>query len=366
MCNFSGVPEKIYYKVYVYGGKMKRTIVFVITLVMVLALAGNVFAAGGRARELAPMTPAAQIVPPPGKTLLSLPVDQVSARPLRIAALMVQTNPFGIAVLEGQRFAQQILADRNVSVTTMAVPGWDVVEWTNLIDTAVTIGYDAIVAFGISNALTPVIQRATNAGIPVFLFNSQLDAPRYHVAWYGQGGMDGGRRVGRMLASLMNYTGEFAIITGDFTSIGHEQRRLGAREVLDAIPGMTLVGEIENHDTIEGAFARANDFISAFPNLRGIYVTAGGPSGAARAILDAGLQDRIILVCHDVLPEVAPYIERGVIRAALDQDPFNQGFQPIIDAFNYLVGGIRPPAETFYEGTMVTPENIRRYFPGLF
>jgi ABC-type sugar transport system substrate-binding protein len=279
---------------------------------------------------------------------------------------MMQTNPFGVALLEGQRFAQEILADRNVLVSTVAVPGWDVLQWTTLIDTSIAAGYDAIVTFGVSNVLTPAIRRAVDAGIPVFLFNSQLDEPRYHIAWYGQGGFDGGRRVGQMLATLMNYTGEFAIITGEFTSIGHEQRRLGARSVLDGIPGMTLVGEVENHDTIEGAFARASEFITAFPNLRGIYVTAGGPSGAARALLEAGMQDQIILVCHDVLPEVAGYIDSGVIRAALDQDPFNQGFQPIVDAFNYLMTGIRPPAETFYDGAMVTPQNIRQLFPGLF
>ena len=345
---------------------MKRIIVLVITIVMVMSLVGTAFAAGGRARELAPMTPAAQIQAPPGKTLLSLPVDQVSERPLRIAALMMQTNPFGVALLEGQRFAQQILADRNVLVSTVAVPGWDVVQWTTLIDSSIAAGYDAIVTFGVSNALDPVIRRARDAGIPVFLFNSQLNEPRFHLAWYGQGGFDGGRQVGQRLASLLNYQGQVAIITGEFTSIGHEQRRLGALSVLERHPGITVVGQVENHDTIEGAFARTQEFISAFPNLRGIYVTAGGPSGAARALLEAGAQDRIILVCHDVLPEVAGYIDRGIIRAALDQDPFNQGYQPIVDAFNYLMTGVRPPAETFYEGAMVTPANIRQLFPGLF
>jgi ABC-type sugar transport system substrate-binding protein len=345
---------------------MKKTGAFAITVAIVVILAGMIFAGCARDTQLAPMTPAAQIQAPPGVTLLSLPVDQVSDRPLRIAALMMQTNPFGIVVWDGQRFAGQILADRNVLVTTINAPDWDVVAWTNLIDQCIAAGYDAIVTFGVSNALTPAIRRARDAGIPVFLFNSQLDAPRYHIAWYGQGGMDGGRRVGSQLATLMGYTGEFAIITGDFTSIGHEQRRLGAREVLDAIPGMTLVAEIENHDTIEGAFDRTQELITAFPNLRGIYVTAGGPSGAARALINAGLQDQIILVCHDVLPAVAQYIADGVIRAALDQDPFNQGFQPIIDAFNYIVAGIRPPAETFYDGAMVTPATVRHLFPGFF
>src|SRR5659263_329297 len=55
--------------------------------------------------------PAAEIVPAPGKTLLSLPLDKVSDKPIKIATIMVQNNPFGAAVLVGQNFAKSILSD---------------------------------------------------------------------------------------------------------------------------------------------------------------------------------------------------------------------------------------------------------------
>ena len=104
---------------------MKKAVILVITIVMGIVLVGSLFAAGQQAKPTGPMTPAAQIKPPPGKTLLSLPVDQVSSKPLRIAAIMVQNNPFGVAVLQGQNFAKQILADRNCTVDAMSVPNFD-------------------------------------------------------------------------------------------------------------------------------------------------------------------------------------------------------------------------------------------------
>jgi len=56
----------------------------------------------------ADFTPAAQLKPPPGKTLYGLPVDQKASKPIRIAEIMVQNNPFGRAVKEGADYATSI------------------------------------------------------------------------------------------------------------------------------------------------------------------------------------------------------------------------------------------------------------------
>ena len=82
--------------------------------------------------------------------------------------------------------------------------------------------------------------------------------------------------------------------------------------------------------------------------------------------MDAGKKGQIFVVCHDVLAESAPYVGDGSIQACLDQDPFNQGYQPVIDAFNELVSGKKPPAETYYDGVMATPDTVKRLFPEYF
>ena len=74
-----------------------------------------------------------------------------------------------------------------------------------------------------------------------------------------------------------------------------------------------------------------------------------------------------MLVCHDVLEETAPYIASGTIKGCMDQDPFNQGAQPVIDAFNQLVAGEGPKEEVnWYEGVMATPDTVKELFPELF
>ena len=311
-------------------------------------------------------TPAAEIVAPEGKTLGVLPVDAVSEEPLRIATVMVQNNPFGIAVMQGQYFAKEVLADRNVTVDVISVDDFDAHLWTTVLEDLIAMDYDAITFFGIGEALQPVVDRGVEAGILMYSFNTEPGNDSLRQAWFGQSGFDGGAQVASKLVELMDGEGQFGIITGDFAVLGHEERRLGARSVTDDVPGMELVGEWMNNDRAEEAYSITNDMIAAFPDLRGIYVTAGGPSGAARALANAGLADQIVLVCHDVLDASAPYIADGYIRAALDQDPFNQGYMPVVAAFNTLMGEDPPPDQTFFEGVIAVPETVRDLFPELF
>jgi ABC-type sugar transport system substrate-binding protein len=135
--------------------------------------------------------------------------------------------------------------------------------------------------------------------------------------------------------------------------------------VLDKNAKITLVGEWMNNDKAETAYSLATDMMTVNPDLKGIYVTAGGPSGAAKAVEDAGKTGQIAIVCHDVLAESAPYIESGAVKACLDQDPFNQGYQPVVAAFNKLVAGQTPDEYTWYEGIVATPETVKSLFPEL-
>ncbi len=339
---------------------LKKTLMIVAAIVLCLSFTVTAFAGEGD------FTPADQLTPPPGKTPLSLPVDQVAEEPLKIATIMVQNNPFGAAVLVGQNYAKEVLADRNCTVDCLSVEDFDPQKWTSVIDNCIATGYDAICFFGISEALQPVVDKGVDAGILMYAFNTEPGNESKRQAWYGQSGTKGGEQCGAALEELMGGEGEYAIITGDFSVLGHEERRQGARSILDANDKLVLVGEIENNDKAEEAYTAATNYITANPNLKGLYVTAGGPSGAAKAIEDEGMVDQVMLVCHDVLAESAPYVASGTIKACLDQDPFNQGYQPVVDAFNCLVAGVEPPSQTFYEGTMAVPEDVQELFPELF
>ena len=82
--------------------------------------------------------------------------------------------------------------------------------------------------------------------------------------------------------------------------------------------------------------------MTAHPDLTGIYVTAGGPFGAARAVEEAGKAGKVHMVTFDAVDETMQYVNKGVIDATIGQDPDAQGHDPVIRLYNYLVAGELP------------------------
>ena len=182
-------------------------------------------------------------------------------------------------------------------------------------------------------------------------------------AYWGQDGFAGGKKCGQTLSDAMGGSGKYAIITGSFNVLGHELRRKGARSVLDANPNLKLIGEFENQDKAEEAYNVTQNLLTSNPDIKGIYLTAGGPFGAAKAIKDAGLTGKVKLVCHDWMDETIAYVRSGQITAVLDQDPFNQGYAPVVAAFNKLAANITPQEINWFEGDFATPANVAQKVP---
>ncbi len=334
-------------------------------VLLVGLLAVSFVMANGDSEAGAEMVKGADLVPPLGKTLMGLPVDQVADEQIRIACIMVQNNPFGALVKEGSDFAKMALKDRNAKVDWISVPNFDPNGFENAMQNVITAQYDAVTLFGLSEALTPVVDKAIDAGIIVYSFNTEPGMNSKRIAYWGQDGYAGGQKNGQALVDAMGGEGQYAIITGSFNVLGHELRRTGARDLIDQVPGMELVGEFENQDKAEEAYNVTQNLINSNPDLKGIYVTAGGPFGAAKAVQDAGLTGKVLIVCHDWTKENIGYVQSGEIVACLAQDPFNQGYAPIIAAFNYFVAGIEPKEVNWFEGEFATPENVLEKAPHL-
>jgi ABC-type sugar transport system substrate-binding protein len=103
--------------------------------------------------------------------------------------------------------------------------------------------------------------------------------------------------------------------------------------------------------------------MSANPDLAGIYVTAGGPFGAAAAVEQAGKTGEVKVVSFDFVDETMEFVQKGVISATIGQDPFAQGHDPAIRLFNYLVAGEAPECGRLVtRADLVTKENIAQFW----
>lgn len=292
-------------------------------------------------------------------------VKNTTDKEIRIAVLTTQTNAFWVDVCKGTEDVKAFLAQPNYNCTVdvQTFDNFDGQAVSEAIDTCVTMEYDAICTVGVADSIANSISKAVAAGIPVYLFNSNTGVENEATAFVGQDLYGAGVKLGGILADMVGEGSKVGIITGLYSVNAHELRRTGAEKALtDA--GVEIVAQAENHDSSDEAYSLTKDLITANPDLKGILVTAGGPEGAARAIEEAGLQDQISLVCFDTTAEMLPYIRNNVIKCTLGQDPYGQGSDPVILAYNEIVTGeAKVTGDAFTEMTEFTPENINEYFP---
>jgi methyl-accepting chemotaxis protein/ribose transport system substrate-binding protein len=89
-----------------------------------------------------------------------------------------------------------------------------------------------------------------------------------------------------------------------------------------------------------------------------IVATSGGIHGVCKAIKEANKLGKTHAICYDYDQEIIGLIKQGYIYAAMGQDPFGQGHDPIISLYNYLVTGEKPDSITYTRTEVIDIRSI--------
>jgi simple sugar transport system substrate-binding protein len=238
------------------------------------------------------------------------------------------SDPFWSVVQKG---AEQAEADMGVTVEYQAPTTYDMVAMSQLIDAAVASEPDGIVvSIPDGDALSPAIQGALDAGIPVISINSGYEVSQelgvlVHVGQTEyEAGLGGGQRMG-----AEGVTNAICLIH-EAGNAGLEERCSGFTEGLGETGGTVeqLVVDLNNPTEAQ---QRVDAALSANAEIDGIM--ALGPTGAAPALMaiqDAGVTDSVKLATFDLSPEVLQGIQDGTVLFAIDQQQYLQGYLPIV------------------------------------
>ena len=174
--------------------------------------------------------------------------------------------------------------------------------------------------------------------------NNLTYVPCARICYVGADSFQEGEKCGSLMAKQIDGKGTVAILLASFNVTGQNLRRKGFQSYLfKHHPDVKIVEIVEHHENIEECYQNVKQLIKKWPDLNGIYLCEGTtPSGAARALADSGKSGLIKLVVHDLADETMKYLSRGLIDATLSQNPFAQGYDPIIHLYNYLVTGEKP------------------------
>lgn len=246
-------------------------------------------------------------------------------------------DPFWSVV---QRGTQQAGDDLGVTVEYQAPTTYDMVAMSQLIDAAVASEPDGIViSIPDGPALTPSIQKAIDAGIPVISINSGYETSSElglftHVGQTEyEAGLGGGQRF-----SSEGVTNAICLIH-EAGNAGLEERCRGFSDGM-AENGGTVEQLVVDLNNPTEAQQRIDAALTANPDINGIM--ALGPVGSTvsiAAVQSAGMTENVKIATFDLSPEVIQGIEDGTVSFAIDQQQYLQGYLPIVFLTQYNRNG---------------------------
>jgi simple sugar transport system substrate-binding protein len=281
----------------------------------------------------------------------------------------VTTNLFFVPTQSGMADAAALLG--------IPKPKWGgsqnsiVPQMVSYINTAIAAKANGIAVPVISStAFTTPVKNAMDAGIPVVTYNAdgaytsngtpQIGTNR--LCYVGQALYLSGQQLGQRIKSLVTTPGDVVIFIATPGAGNIQPRFDGAAAVLkpagftvhSSTTGAATAGEL----TAEKAFLLGNK-----STLKGAFaVDAGSTELLSQALAATGLVGKIPAGGFDLTPGTLTAIKNGQLDFTIDQEPYLQGFLPVLYLYLYnLTGGLLTPPNTDTGLTFVTKSNVTPY-----
>ena len=266
--------------------------------------------------------------------------------PIRIGVIVQSVETmFMHTVFEEIERASAHFTTTGAEVLVRPLEGVDAQQQLDVIDELLEAGVQGI-------ALSPAEDERVRARIqelsermPVVTFNSDLpDSGR--LCYVGVDNFACGRMSAGLMDLLLAGQGEVLLVAGQENNWSHQQRVDGFQtEAAANFLGLSLLPPQTCGDDQQLAHDIVCRAVQEHPSLRGVYVSVNGQLGACDALRELGLQGKVHLICHDLIPANTENVRRGLIDFLIDQDAALQGARPIELLMDYLLAGEKPETD---------------------
>ena len=274
-----------------------------------------------------------------------VPTNKRSSKQVKILEMSMLDNDFWYGVRKGALYAQKELADANALVEYVPlfhdgeISLDDMVK--NAVQSAIDRQFDGIIFPGFLGGANQKFREAAAGGMKVMAYNCDCskDVPR--VACLRPDPHEPGILGAKAAEKKLNGQGRVIMLVGDLTVNVNTERSEGFKMKIKGSKGINIAEEVIVPDNFDGVYKSAKEAISRHPEAGIIFLTNGLPLAVVKAIRDMNKVGKTSLVCFDHNAEIFSEIKSGIICAAIGQDAFGQGHDPIIWLYNNIVAGDR-------------------------
>jgi len=208
--------------------------------------------------------------------------------------------------------------------------------------------------------VVPVLERAHAAGIPVVIFDTDVNWSS-KVSYVGSDNRRAGQIAGEYIVKLLGGRGKVAVIRGILGVLTHEDRVAGFREAIRNAAGMDCVSvQPANSERALGMSVMEN-MLTGYPDLRAVFATNDQMAlGAVEAIAARNLTGKIAVVGIDATSEAVRAVAAGRLAADVAMYPEALGRSAVEAAIKAVRGEhVEPRIDT--GEALVTKENAAQF-----
>ncbi len=196
-------------------------------------------------------------------------------------------------------------------------------------------------------------------------YNWVTDVPCQRLFYVGTDSFQEGIAAGEAMGKMAGGNGK-VLVVGDFNQANLTLRKNGFLSKISESFKNIDVKAVVNSGALgpEGTVQTLQMHIGAIPDLTGCYATDLESLLPLLDVLEkAGRRGRVKVVSHDLNDENARRIQQGSISANISQNPFAQGYDPVMHLYNHLNDNWMPPTERILlEPEIVSQENLKNFW----
>jgi simple sugar transport system substrate-binding protein len=272
----------------------------------------------------------------------------------------VTTNPFFVPTQYGAADACKLLG---CSYQWTGSESSNVSQMVNAVNTAVTSGANGIaVALIDLHAFNAPTDAALKAGIPVLAYNADAIGNK-RLSYIGQDLKRAGEQMGERIVAAVG-SGEVALFIATPGSANLQPRIAGALKAIRASGKPITPHEIATGAAVPGELSTIDAYWVGHQSTKGMYAVDGGSTESlAKVMQKYGLAAKGIKAGgFDLTEQTQKLLQEGNIEFTIDQQPYLQGFLPVLQLFLWHVSGtLTGPAETDTGLKFLSKETVAPY-----
>ncbi|VTU30532.1 Maltose operon transcriptional repressor [Variovorax sp. PBS-H4] len=253
-----------------------------------------------------------------------LPHTALAPKPLRLSVLLpAGTNRFIRMLGDMVGYSEEHWAPFNVRCRTEFIESFNPQELAAALRRHGRRS-DGIAVMALEHpAVREAVAELAEQGVPVITLISDLsNSPR--VAYIGLDNRAAGRTAGYLIGRFIGVrSAKVALIAGSLSYRAHEEREAGFLHVIEEMfSHLSVVGLREGHDDAEQNYRQTRALLDQHPELCGIYNIGGASDGVARALKEAGRDQKIAFIGHGLTPDTRALLVDGSLDAVITQSPY--------------------------------------------